>query len=154
MDALIELAKKIIALDPNALVNAVLSDPFTQKWILDLNFQDQLFKDGIDIDGKILKSHVAKEGNFYADSTIKIKKRKGQPVDRVTLKDTGEFYDSSKIDLDSDGFEIEADDLKNGFNLVKRWGPVLGLTKENTALLIEYIKDEITPIILNNILDV
>jgi hypothetical protein len=154
MDALIELAKKIIAIDPNALVNEVLKDPFTQKWILDLNFQDQLFKDGIDKKGKKLKSHIAAAGGVYAASTIKYKERKGQPVDRVTLKDKGDFYESAKIDLDSDGFEIEANDEKEGTILTEKWGPILGLTRDNTALLIGYIKDEIIPIILNNILDV
>lgn len=33
----------------------------------------------------------------YATSTKKIKQKKGQPTDRVTLKDTGEFYDSLDI---------------------------------------------------------
>jgi len=34
----------------------------------------------------------------YAESTIKQKKRKGDPFNRVTLKDTGELYRSIQID--------------------------------------------------------
>ena len=68
--------------------------------ILDAN-RDQLFA-GKDKQGK----EIIPE---YTQTTITIKKEKGQPTDRVTLKDTGEWHrslfmktESNKIFIDSD----------------------------------------------------
>ena len=68
--------------------------------ILDAN-RDQLFS-GKDKQGK----EIIPE---YTPTTIAIKKEKGQPTDRVTLKDTGEWHrslfmktESNKIFIDSD----------------------------------------------------
>ena len=46
---------------------------------------------------------------FYADSTIKRKRRKGQPFDRVTLKDTGDFYDSLNLIIGNNAMFILAE---------------------------------------------
>ena len=63
----------------------ITNEKDTQDFLID-TLQDQLFTTGEDGDGVSL-------GN-YSPITIKIKKRKGQPTDRITLKDTGAFYDS------------------------------------------------------------
>jgi len=42
----------------------------------------------------------------YAYSTYLVKKRKGQPYDRVTLKDTGDLYKSIKVDAQINSFII------------------------------------------------
>lgn len=72
----------------------------TSEDILDAN-RDQLFA-GKDKQGK----EIIPE---YKQITIDIKKEKGQPTDRVTLKDTGEWHkslfmktESNKIFIDSD----------------------------------------------------
>ena len=57
--------------------------------IKELQTQEQLYQ-GRDSKGIDIKP-------AYADSTIKIKKRKGLPADRVTLFDTGDFYNSLEV---------------------------------------------------------
>lgn len=42
----------------------------------------------------------------YRPSTIKRKQRRGQPYDRVTLKDSGNFYRQMYLVCESDGFYI------------------------------------------------
>ena len=57
----------------------------------------------------------------YAESTIRYKRRKGQPTDRVTLQDTGQYHDTFKIRYESEGFELYANDWKAGF-LDRKYG--------------------------------
>jgi hypothetical protein len=66
----------------------------------------------------------------YAPSTIRYKRRKGQPTDHVTLHDTGRFHDTFQIRYDADGFELYASDAKQIY-LRKRYGnEIYGLTDE------------------------
>jgi hypothetical protein len=44
----------------------------------------------------------------YAESTRRIKRSKGQPTNRVTLKDTGDLYNSIEIVANVANFEINA----------------------------------------------
>lgn len=48
----------------------------------------------------------------YSRLTIKLKEIKGQPTDRVTLRDTGDFHKSFRIEPTDDTVEITADDWK------------------------------------------
>lgn len=57
----------------------------------------------------------------YAESTIRYKRRKGQPTDRVTLQDTGQYHDTFKIRYEAEGFELYANDWKAGF-LDRKYG--------------------------------
>tara|TARA_R100000541_G_C1858296_1_gene78791 strand:- start:206 stop:613 length:408 start_codon:yes stop_codon:yes gene_type:complete len=57
------------------------------------------------------------EGKEYADSTIKVKKRKGQPTNRVTLKDSGDFYDSWVVSANNNGFVFTSDPTKGDYSL-------------------------------------
>ncbi len=91
--------------------------------ILDLNFQDQLYEKGEDATGKKLPLP-------YSPFTINIKKLKGQPINRITLYDTGDFYRSGKLKVSMKGFIIDATDWKKD-KLVKEWGQILGLNNEN-----------------------
>lgn len=57
----------------------------------------------------------------YMPRTIKNKKKKNQPYDRVTLKDSGAFYRSMYVEVDEDGFSIEASDKKTA-KLKEKYG--------------------------------
>lgn len=77
----------------------------------------------------------------YAPRTIQNKIRKGQPTDRVTLKDTGEFYNSLRIEFDENGFRIVSDDDKSKYLIAKYGGPILRLPNEDfTRFLRFYIR--------------
>ena len=104
-----------------------------EKSIIKLNTQDQLFKKGIDSRGKVIEP-------AYAPSTIKRKKRKGQPSNRVTLKDTGDFYSDMDIDYGQKDFTmINYDDKYK--DLRKKYGEdILGLTDESIEKLRDILR--------------
>lgn len=86
--------------------------------------EEQLFEKGIDGLGKRLPS--------YSPVTVQLKKLKGQPFDRTTLRDTGEFHSSIKVKLQKDGIKIESDPIKEDTNLLEVYGEeILFLTEEN-----------------------
>ena len=82
----------------------------------------------------------------YAPSTIKRKLRKGQPVDRVTLRDTGEFYKSLHVEFDEEGFFVASTDQELSNILKSRYGsPILRLSDENLKELIwKHIRPSLT----------
>ncbi len=92
--------------------------------IIDLNTQKQLFDKGIGSDGKSLEPP-------YSNPYKKLKKKLGQPTDRVTLRLEGDFYKSFEVIIGNQQFRINATDFKTKF-LLKRYGEkVLGLTGSN-----------------------
>jgi hypothetical protein len=68
---------------------------------------------------------------LYAPLTILIKDQKGQPTDRVTLKDTGEFYAGVFVDVNSETFEIDSTDEKSEALKGKYGDRIFGLTPES-----------------------
>lgn len=53
----------------------------------------------------------------YAKSTRKYKKKRGQPVNRVTLKDRSDFYNSIRANASPQGLMIGSDRMVKGFDL-------------------------------------
>lgn len=100
------------------------------------NTQEQLFDKGINS----ISVRLAK----YAESTRKIKIRKGQPTDRTTLKDTGDFYRSFNVISQGDQFIIEAS-VEYAKYLVNRYGKeIIGVTDMNLAEFVEkYAQPEV-----------
>ena len=69
--------------------------------------EDQLYNRGVDGNEQPLKNkRTGKLG--YKRTTIRIKIAKGQPVDRVTLRDEEEFHPSITIQADDNGFTISS----------------------------------------------
>lgn len=66
--------------------------------IIDMVANDQLYERGINGRGVEISSYEP-----YHMSTIRIKLEKGQPVDRVTLRDTGRFHRSFRLKTDAEG---------------------------------------------------
>lgn len=98
------------------------------------NTKEQLFKLGQDAKGDSLGS--------YADSTKRIKIKKRQPVDRVTLKDTGDFYDSITVTATDTEVIIETS-IEYAKYLVKRYGKdILGV---QDMLLKDFYEKYIVP---------
>lgn len=94
--------------------------------IVDLNTEDQLFEKGITSEGEQIITYAP-----YSDVTIAIKEVKGQPVDRVTLRDEGDFHQSFRLQKINGGVEIIATDAKTVEILFSYGDEVLGLTEEN-----------------------
>lgn len=115
------------------LVNEIMSH---EKEIIEAVVQNQLYERGINGTGVEIMSYEP-----YRPRTIKNKQRKVQPYNRVTLKDTGEWYNSLRLVYDVDGFFITSTDEKNTY-LKKKYGPtILRLTNENLSMILnKYIR--------------
>lgn len=106
-----------------------------EKVIIQMNI-DQLYS-GIDNDGVKIKPP-------YKPSTIKRKKKKGQPFNRVTTRDEGDHHESLFVVFGQDEFEIDTEDFKKQY-LVRKYGKKLyGLTEENIENLRSLIRDDLS----------
>lgn len=95
--------------------------------IIDMNIS-QLYDSGERRDGKKITPK-------YTPATIAIKKKKGQPTNRVTLRDTFDWQSSFWIQYYPDGFEIKASDWKTE-RLTQKYGDeILGLQDEMVKYL-------------------
>jgi hypothetical protein len=90
--------------------------------------QNQQMADGKQSDGKNISPG-------YKPTTIAIKKRKGQPYDRVTLKDTGAFYKATFADVRDKEIIIDSADSKTEALLKKYGDKIFGL---QPVVLAEY----------------
>lgn len=134
---LLDRVKKVKeALDSGRIAKEIVRD--NDNILIDMNAQDQLFAKGVNRLGVRIDEYRP-----YSPFTIKVKIEKRQPYDRVTLKDTGEFYDSFYVETAEDRFYIKASDEKTDW-LIKKYGAeIFGLTNESLAEFINYyVKDE------------
>ncbi len=153
LEILLNNAKKI---NVGFLLKQLFLDVKFKEFVLDLNRYNQLYDEGIDSKGKRLKSAFAREGQYYAANTIlgtplyEGKLDKAQPYDRVTLSDTGKFYDSFKLYLKSQNFYIMANTIKFDTDLQEVWGnDILGLTDESLKKVVDLSIEIIIPIVLS-----
>lgn len=72
----------------------------------------------------------------YTKRTKRIKESKGQPTDRVTLKDTGEFYRGIRVDVVGELIRITSVDSKTSGLETKYGQEIFGL---GTQAKIDYI---------------
>lgn len=72
----------------------------------------------------------------YAELTKVLKIAKGQPYDRVTLKDTGDFYAGFNVDVNTDSYSITSSDDKVVKLVTKYGAKIFGLTDASKALYV------------------
>lgn len=70
--------------------------------------QDRLYDTGIDSQGTKLKTDYSEDG-FYSPNTIRQKQLDGDKFSNVTLKDSGDFYESMDGITDAKSFKLTAD---------------------------------------------
>lgn len=93
---------------------------------------EQLWQ-GIDSEGKRITP-------AYSPFTVQIKKLKGQPVDRVTLKDEGDFYRGLFLNGGNAGnYAIGSRDQKTAALQRKYGEEILGLTDDSKQTIIDDI---------------
>lgn len=120
------------------LANAALSAVREQIHLaLDYNTESQLYERGITADGESLGE--------YSPLTIEIKRQKGQPTDRVTLKDEGDFHRGWFATTDKFPIVFGSTDPKADM-LEDKYGNIFGLTQDNKQAFVEDIK----PYIVDN----
>ena len=138
LNAILNLRAKLSAINDglrdNTLVIASLSKPVNEAQICELNSEQQLYDYGVNALGVDISDYQP-----YSPFTIGIKKMKGQPSDRVTLRDTGDFHSSFFVKFGKDGLAIDATDSKRD-KLVGKYGKqIFGLTQESKT----YVSNEI-----------
>lgn len=155
MRALEALANRVKSLTINELLILLSQNKEFTDLIIELNTRKQLFDKGIDSTGRTLESI----GGGYSANTIEGtsqylgKKDKGLPYDRITLYDSGEFYESFRVFYQSGNFVISADTIKDSTDLIREWGAnILGLTDESLSLLRDKAKEIIIPYVRKKIL--
>lgn len=110
-----------------------------QQKIVDLNVE-QLYEYGVNSLGIQIDTYQP-----YTPYTVRVKKEKGQPYDRVTLRDTGDFHKSFEVVFDPTGFYITATDYKTEELIEKYGSKIFGLTPENKQELVaEYVLPIVT----------
>ena len=93
--------------------------------------QNQLYQRGINGRGEKIMDYQP-----YTPVTIKIKKAKGQPTTRVTLRDKGSFYEGMHIIFMDDGFVITSSDSKTSELRQKYGDSIFRLTDENFTRIV------------------
>ena len=135
-DNVIKILDNAISLNENFAFDFAINSTITDE-IIRLNTIEQLYEEGIDSKGKDL--------GLYSDFTIEIKMLKNDRFDHVTLKDTGDFYNSFKVISESGDIFIYADDSSKYDQPLTSWygKDIIGLTDESLQVVIELIKPRI-----------
>lgn len=128
------------------VLTILIERPEFQGLIIKLNTQEQLFKKGVDSKDVTL--------GVYSPFTIEIKKSKGQPTNHITLKDTGDFYNTWTVKMVKGDIVIDANFIKDGEDIIEKNRLsefVTGLTAESLQILIDEVKAK-TPELVESLL--
>ena len=127
------------------VLTILIERPELNGLVISLN-HDQLFRKGVDSKGVTL--------GVYAPFTIEIKKSKGQPTNHITLKDTGDLYNTWTVKMVKGDIVIDANFIKDGEDIIEKNRLsefVTGLTEESLQILIDEIKIK-TPELVESLL--
>jgi len=147
-DAIKKLAENAKSIDVNELMTSVYQEnkkEFTDV-VVNLNTEEQLFE-GINS----LSIPLSEIGGNYAPVTVRIKGLSSN--DKITLRDTGDFYRSFNVIIEADGFVIDSDSIKEGVDLTERWGEdIVGLTELSKEALIFFLKPLVVEVLRNKLM--
>jgi hypothetical protein len=133
MKILTDLSKRVKefneGLKSGVFISSIILE--NEAFIVNLNSEVQLYDQGVNNLGVSISDYKP-----YSEYTISIKQQKGQPYDRVTLHDEGDFSGSFFLQVGTENFEIKAGDFKT-VDLMNKYGrQILGLTDESLKELI------------------
>ncbi len=127
--------KKFLKLDLKKEVIKILNTQKVKEFVVEMQ-QERLFNTGKDSKGESL--------GRYSPFTVVIKQSKGQRTDHITLRDTGEFYESFTFYATDTELIFDADAQKDEDNLFDDFGlDIIGLNDFNRERLIELIYIEL-----------
>lgn len=109
---------------------------------------------GVDAKGRQMRTYKAKYPDVYTRFTIKKKQEKGQPYNRVTLKDTGKFREGLQVKSYPGHASIIGDTTKPEGDIMDNIdvNEALGITDENIAELNQVLRPVLHKQIRNEIL--
>lgn len=122
---------------PRFAIDALIEN---EAFVLDMIFEEQLYMEGVNG-----RNVPIMDFQPYSPATIWYKEQKGQPTDRVTLRDEGDFASDGDIErLDDLTAEVISRDWKSD-HLQRKYGKeILILKPDNLNELREYyIKPEL-----------
>jgi hypothetical protein len=136
---LIKTAETISKLNASTLLRKVLKRVDVQTFIINLNTEDQLKKRN----ENALGVKLYQIGGEYSVETLIIKGVSNPK--RVTLYDTGDYYESfAVIPLANGDFEIQSNTTIHGDDLKDRWGKEIeGLNKINMVKVDLFIQEKV-----------
>lgn len=139
MYALLKLCENIQKLESGRVFFLTFSDPQLKTLVLKLN-KDQL-RVGLLADGRELP--------MYSPTSID---KFGKKPGRYTLYDTGDFYDSFKIQTVTEDFILEFADTEKPDKDLLEYGAVLGLDEQSKDILFKEALPDIREIVLKEML--
>ena len=138
-DALRDKAERIKSIKVDKLLSEVWRDPITQKFIINLNTEEQLFF-GLKANNEILPRYASSE---YLNE----KRAAGVALNPfINLKLSGAFYKSFDIIPNSVGFLIDAKTnlYPDSGDFIDVYGlDILGLNENNTQKLTRHLQEEL-----------
>jgi hypothetical protein len=115
------LIDNINSLDDEIIFLDVIFNQRIQKFIIDLNRFDQIFKESERVDGSFLPFYAFDYTDEDSASTVTYRNNEGETFtrqktdeDRYFLLTSGDLYNSFTLNLDAGGFSIDADTVKVG----------------------------------------
>ena len=117
-----ELYQRVKGVDVEALKRDAVQE--NDKELVEINRQKQLYEKGINAEGVEIWDYRP-----YKPSTQKKKAGKGQPYDRVTLKDTGKFYKGMLLKVKGDEYDIDSTDETTRY-LKDKYGDIFGIAPQ------------------------
>lgn len=143
--AITDKLKAIRLISVKELFRHLFEDQEFKDLIIELNTIEQLYKKGIDSTGESIGD--------YQPFTIDEKIKKGQPYDRVTLKDTGRFYESFRVhflnNYDGEILITAYTATDDGGDLIVSWGKdIIGLSEESLSELRTFVKGKLPDLII------
>lgn len=126
--------------DIKKALSNVLNDEKLKQFVVSMNTNEQLFDEGEDSRGIKLDSIGGEYSPFTKDNKLSL----GLPIDRVTLFQTGDFYESFNVRFELPYLIITANDQKENVKLNEEWGGfVIGLNEENKRRLENIILERV-----------
>jgi hypothetical protein len=129
-------------------ISELIEDAMSETQSEYINLQKEQMFAGIQSDGaQINRLGASYQG--YAPSTIKAKQKKGQPTDRVTLKDKEDFYNGIFAETRSEGFNVDSLDEKSA-KLQTDYGlKIFGLNDEYRSQYAEILMQKLLARVFN-----
>ena len=128
-----DYARKVVALkgQQDRIFKLVLDNKFTRDLIVFLNTDTQMGKQHVDSLGQELFNRLVDR------TTYSLFDRKGRGGKPYKLFDTGEFWESFKVQVNAGEIIIDANPIKGADNLFDIYGTnIVGLTDESLQILI------------------
>lgn len=114
IDAMIKALREFKAEAPKLAIDAVEENKHV---LIDMVFEEQLFLEGVNRHNVPIMDYQP-----YSPSTIWYKRQKGQPSDRVTLRDEGDFHAGGDTERHGDlAIEVISTDPKSE-DLQRKYG--------------------------------